>query len=108
MLCADVSISLPIRLVAPDTLEVDCRLREPHVQRFQRLHEDLRYREVPKPLLIGGNDIPGRFLRVALRDGVLVGARVLLPPFSICEVAQRHFPLPRRVLEPALETPLLL
>ena len=49
-------------LVERDAPEIDGRLREPHIERLERLDQDLRHGEVAKPLLVGRNDIPRRFL----------------------------------------------
>src|SRR3989441_12683416 len=88
-----------------DSAEVDRRLGKMHVEGFECLDQDLRHGEVAKPLLIGRNDVPRRFLCIASRDGVVVRALVVLPSFSLFEIGQRHFPLARRVLQPALGTP---
>src|SRR6516164_3118549 len=53
--------------------------RGPDLESFQEVHDNPGHREVAKPLSVSGDDVPGRPLGAAARQGFLVGLDVAVP-----------------------------
>src|SRR6516165_11777655 len=67
------------------------------------ISDDLRNSEVAKPLVVRGNDVPGRMLGAGRCNSVLVRLHILWPQLALGVVAFADLPMPRRVLEPLRE-----
>src|SRR5437870_10299359 len=86
---------------------IDLGPGELHVQGLERLEHDLRHREIPEPLLVRGNDVPGCLLRAAARERVLVRRLVSAPVFPLREIRLGKLPPLPLVLEALEQAPFL-
>src|SRR6202012_4409972 len=77
-------------------------------ERFERANHYLGNRKVTKPLVIGRDDVPGRFFGAAFRNGVLVGGLVVIPEFALGEVGGGSLPVFAGVGQALFEALLLL
>ncbi len=67
----------------------------------------MRHGKIPEPLLIRGNDEPGRVGGAATRERIFVGRGVIVPIFSFLEIRLGNLPVFVAIVD-ALEEPLLL
>jgi hypothetical protein len=85
-------------------------LRNVHLRRRQfqaHVHHcvgyDFRDSQVPEPLVIGRDHVPGCVLGARPFDGVLEGLDVVRPQFALRVVRFADFPVPLRIIEPLFE-----
>src|SRR5262249_5172451 len=64
--------------------------------------------ETRAPLVVGGQDVPRRLLRVGGLQHHVAGARIVEPALPRGQIHGRELPLAQRILHAGLETPLLL
>src|ERR1051326_2572810 len=81
--------------------------RKGHLQRLHSLNHHLRDGMVPKPLVIGRNNVPGRGFGRTLRNGIFIRVLIFLPVAPFREIGGRRLPVLVRVVQPFLETLLL-
>ena len=74
------------------------------IQRFHHLGGDDETRE---PLIVCGNDVPGRFRPAGVADHVLIGRQIFVPELSLLDIPHRELPVFRRLFN-ALEEALFL
>jgi hypothetical protein len=89
--------------LAAISFEIDPRRRQLESHVFHGLGDDLRNGQVAEPLVVGGNDVPGRVLAAGLAQRLFVGFDVVGPELALGVVAFADFPVARRVVEPLLE-----
>src|SRR5207249_1683973 len=95
--------AVPLRrmevLLDRDSAQILLRLRPFHLQSFERIDDRLGDDIIAKPFAIGRDDVPGRMLRAALVDGVLVSRMKLVPSFAHFQVGHRKLPMLGGIIE---------
>ncbi len=92
-----------------DALQRRVGRRQLRVELRQRVDEQLGHGQVPDPVVVGRNDVPGRPGGRGLGDRLLVGGQVVVPAGPIVEIARTELPRLLRILEPLLQPlPLLV
>ena len=86
-----------------DHLQINLGLRHLHAQVFHGGRNDLRDRQVAKPLVIGRDDVPGRFFLAGLGKYVLERFGVVIPQLTFLVVALADLPVSRGIIKPLLE-----
>ena len=75
-----------------------------HLQRLQRVEDDLRNDEPGVFLVVGGNDIPRRMSGAGRAEAGFIGLHVIFPEFPFRDVGLAEFPVFFRVVN-AFEKP---
>ena len=91
-------------ILAPDFREIDRRLGIAEAEVVHRAGHDLRHCQVPEPLVVRRNDVPGRMLGAGRRHGVLEGRDVVVPQRALGIVRLADLPVACRILEAFGET----
>ena len=84
-------------------LQIDCRLGQVEFHIFHRTRNDLGDRKIPEPLVVRGDDEPGRLFGRTLRKGGLERINVLIPKFALGIITVADFPLPPRIVGRSLK-----
>ena len=84
------------------------RRRVLQIHLLQRVHHDVGDGEMGEPLVIGGNDVPGRVRGAGVVDHVLVGGHVVVPAQPLVQVGLGKFPVLSRVIQSLQKSLLLL
>lgn len=64
---------------AANVREVHARRRHLQAHSIHGVGDDLRHREIAEPLVVRGDDVPGRMLCARQRHGILVRTQILRP-----------------------------
>ena len=75
---------------------------------IERIDENAGNGEIPKPFVIGWNNIPWRVRRGRLAYRIFEGRGISRPVFALGIIGIAYFPIPMRVLESFLEPGKLL
>lgn len=78
------------------------------VKGFQGIEDRSAYYQPGKPLVVGGDHVPGRVACGGGADHVLIGGHVSVPKLAFNNVAHGEFPLLDGVLEAGEKPPALL
>src|SRR3569833_1761404 len=70
-------------IFAAEFCDVDGGLRDLDVHRFHGGDDDFGDGEIAEPLVVGGYDEPGGTVAIASREGVFVGAEVVIPALAL-------------------------
>src|SRR5665213_276452 len=81
--------------------------RELQVKRLQRLNQNLRHSVIPEPFMIGRDDVPGRGLCGAFRNGMFVRSLIIVPIRAFLKIGWGGFPVLVGIPQPLLEPPRL-
>src|SRR6266516_1120892 len=72
------------------------------------MNECACHEQIAIPLLISRHDIPGRFIRTALGERLLIGLLIIVPVFPLSPISSRDFPCVRLILLLGQEASFLL
>src|SRR2546429_6840023 len=62
------------------------------------MNECACHKQIAVPLLISRHDIPGRFIRTALGERLLIGLLIIVPVSPLSPISSRDFPCVRLIL----------
>src|SRR6266404_4019624 len=80
-------------------MPVTTHFRVRHFQRVERIENDLRNDQPGVLLVIGGDDIPGRFASACRTEALLKSRHIALPELSLLNIGKAEFPIFVRLID---------